>query len=222
MSWMFLLSQSFNDMMGHFLELLHLGSQRSITILFIAPTLHPYLLDGWRNDTTTFPAFQKFTFANEQANLILCTTFPGCGLTFKPRLSALARFRLHFYITIEFDSFHCVRRKTERLRFPSANPVRKRKLLFGLPESSNQCKPAFPLLKYIVFKFSVLVDALRLSAAMDEGDCGRPPHPPNFTVHRNGDAHARTVQPALPRWNNTTAHEITSYQCFWPKLADIM
>lgn len=113
---MFLLSQNFNYVMGHFLELLHLGSQRSITILFIAPTLHPYLLvDRWRNDTT-FPAFKKFTFANEQANLILCTTFPGCGLTFKARLSALARFRLHFYITIEFDSFHCVRRKTERSR----------------------------------------------------------------------------------------------------------
>lgn len=116
MSWMFLLSQNFNDVIGHFLELLHLGSHRSITILFTAPTLHPYLLDRWRNDTTTFTAFQKFTFANEQANMILCTTFPGCGLTFKPRLSALAPFRLHFYITIEFDSFHCVRRKTERSR----------------------------------------------------------------------------------------------------------
>lgn len=47
-------------------------------------------------------------------------TFPGSGLTFKPRLSVLARFRLHFYITIAFDSFHCVCRKRERSRPPRA------------------------------------------------------------------------------------------------------
>lgn len=36
--FLLLLSQNLNDMMGHFLELLHLGSQRNITILFLAPT----------------------------------------------------------------------------------------------------------------------------------------------------------------------------------------
>lgn len=38
---MFLPSQNFNDVMGHFLELLH--SIKQSRFLFLAPTLHPYL-----------------------------------------------------------------------------------------------------------------------------------------------------------------------------------
>lgn len=39
---MFLLSQNFNDMMGHFLELLHSGPQGNVTIpILVSSTLHP-------------------------------------------------------------------------------------------------------------------------------------------------------------------------------------
>lgn len=172
--------------------------------MFLAPNVTLDPLPASQIEGTTPQLFQplkKFTFANKQSNLISCTSFPGSGLTFKLRLSALARFRLHFYITIEFNSFHCVRRKTERSRPPRAQiPVRKKKVLRELPKSSNRCERAFQLLKYIVFKFSFLVDALKLSAAMDEGVCARPPHTHLTPVHRNGaDAHARTVQTALPQ-----------------------